>query len=215
MKSVGEAMAIGRTFKESFQKAMRSLEIGLKGFEAGKLADQKLDKSAIRAGVKRPSAERPTFLYKALEIGMTPEQISKQSGIDLWFTSQLGQIHQIRQEIGATTLLECDEESFREAKEAGFSDRQLADAWGCEPSEVRERRSRLASKPPSGWSIPAPRNSKPSSLLLFLVRGRERDEAVGFQEDYDPWGRAQPDRAGHRIRLLLCPCFLRPARSRV
>ena len=143
MKSVGEAMAIVRTFKESFQKAMRSLEIGLNGFEAGKLAEQKLDKSAIRAGVKRPSAERPTFLYKALEIGMTPEQISKQSGIDLWFTTQLGQIHQIRQEIGATTLLECDEESFREAKEAGFSDRQLADAWGCEPSEVRERRESL------------------------------------------------------------------------
>lgn len=143
MKSVGEAMAIGRTFKESFQKAMRSLEIGLKGFEAGKLADQKLDKSAIRAGVKRPSAERPTFLFKALEIGMTPEQISKQSRIDLWFTTQLGQIHQIRQEIGATNLSECDEESFREAKEAGFSDRQLADAWGCEPSEVRERRELL------------------------------------------------------------------------
>ena len=138
MKSVGEAMAIGRTFKESFQKAMRSLEIGLKGFEAGKL-----DKSAIRAGVKRPSAERPTYLYKAFEIGMTPEQISKQSGIDLWFTTQLGQIHRIRQEIGATTLTECDEESFREAKEAGFSDRQLADAWGCEPSEVRERRESL------------------------------------------------------------------------
>ncbi len=143
MKSVGEAMAIGRTFKESFQKAMRSLEIGLKGFEAGKLTNQKLDKSAIRAGVKRPSAERPTYLYKAFEIGMTPEQISKQSGIDLWFTTQLGQIHRIRQEIGATNLTECDEESFREAKEAGFSDRQLADAWGCEPSEVRERRESL------------------------------------------------------------------------
>ena len=143
MKSVGEAMAIGRTFKESFQKAMRSLEIGLMGFEAGKLANQKLDKSAIRAGVKRPSAERPTYLYKAFEIGMTPEQISKQSGIDLWFTNQLGQIHRIRQEIGATNLTECDEESFREAKEAGFSDRQLADAWGSEPSEVRERRESL------------------------------------------------------------------------
>ena len=143
MKSVGEAMAIGRTFKDSFQKAMRSLEIGLKGFEAGKLANQKLDKSAIRAGVKRPSAERPTYLYKAFEIGMTPEQISKQSGIDLWFTTQLGQIHRIRQEIGATNLTECDEESFREAKEAGFSDRQLADAWGSEPSEVRERRESL------------------------------------------------------------------------
>ena len=64
MKSVGEAMAIGRTFKESFQKAMRSLEIGLKGFEAGKLAGQDLDKSAIRAGVKRPSAERRSISTK-------------------------------------------------------------------------------------------------------------------------------------------------------
>ncbi len=143
MKSVGEAMAIGRTFKESFQKAMRSLEIGLKGFEAGKLAEQEIDKSAIRAGVKRPSAERPTYLYKAFEIGMTPKEVSKQSGIDLWFTTQLGQIHQIRKGIDATTLSDCDPESFREAKEAGFSDRQLADVWGCKPSEVRERRESL------------------------------------------------------------------------
>ena len=59
MKSVGEAMAIGRTFKESFQKALRSLETGLRGFESGKLLEQELDKSAIRAGVKRPSADRP------------------------------------------------------------------------------------------------------------------------------------------------------------
>ena len=143
MKSVGEAMAIGRTFKESFQKAMRSLEIGLKGFEAGKLYGEDLDSSAIRAGVKRPSAERPQYLYKAFESGMTPEEVSRQSGIDLWFTTQLGQIHRIGKEIETTSLSECDAESFREAKEAGFSDRQLADLWKCEPSEVRKRREDL------------------------------------------------------------------------
>ena len=105
---------------------------------------------------------------------MTPEQISKQSGIDLWFTTQLGQIHRIRQEIGATTLTECDEESFREAKEAGFSDRQLADAWGCEPSEVLNAASRSASGPPSDWSIPALRRIRSlHSLLLFILRRRE------------------------------------------
>jgi carbamoyl-phosphate synthase large subunit len=143
MKSVGEAMAIGRTFKESFQKAMRSLEIGLNGFEAGKLAGQDLDKSAIRAGVKRPSAERPQFLYKAFEDGMTSEQISRQSGIDPWFIVQLEQIFQIGNAIGALSLDSVDYESMRQAKEAGYSDRQLADFWGCRSGQVREKRQQL------------------------------------------------------------------------
>ena len=143
MKSVGEAMAIGRTFKESFQKAMRSLEIGLKGFEAGKLADQELDKSAIRAGVKRPSAERPQYLYKAFQEGFTAQQISEQSGIDPWFVKQLEQIFLIGKEIAASDLNSVDYESMRQSKEAGFSDRQLADFWSCEPSEVRQKREEL------------------------------------------------------------------------
>ena len=143
MKSVGEAMAIGRTFKESFQKAMRSLEIGLKGFEAGKLADQELDKSAIRAGVKRPSAERPQYLYKAFQEGFTAQQISEQSGIDPWFVKQLEQIFLIGQEIAASDLNSVDYESMRQTKEAGFSDRQLADLWSCDPSEVRQKREEL------------------------------------------------------------------------
>jgi carbamoyl-phosphate synthase large subunit len=143
MKSVGEAMAIGRTFKESFQKAMRSLEIGLKGFEAGKLADLELDKSAIRAGVKRPSAERPQYLYKAFEEGFTSQQISEQSGIDPWFVKQLEQIFLIGKEIASSDLNSVDYESMRQTKEAGFSDRQLADYWSCEPSEVRQKREDL------------------------------------------------------------------------
>jgi carbamoyl-phosphate synthase large subunit len=143
MKSVGEAMAIGRTFKESFQKALRSLEIGLKGFEAGKLNDLGLDKPAVRAGVKRPSAERPTFLYKAFEIGMTAYEISKQSGIDLWFVTQLEQIFQIQNQIDSTDLGRVDSEFIRQVKEAGFSDRQLADSWHCSPEEVRKRRESL------------------------------------------------------------------------
>ena len=143
MKSVGEAMAIGRTFKESFQKALRSLEIGLKGFEAGKLNDLDLDKPAVRAGVKRPSAERPAFLYKAFEIGMTVDEISKQSGIDLWFVTQLDQIFQMQKEINSTELDQVDSEFLRQVKEAGFSDRQLADAWHCNPEKVRGSRENL------------------------------------------------------------------------
>ena len=140
MKSVGEAMAIGRTFKESFQKAMRSLEIGLKGFDAGKLTGEELDSSMVRAGVKRPSAERPQFIFKAFEIGMTPEQICTQSGIDRWFVEQLNQIFLLGKELAALSLKDMDTESFRRAKEYGFSDRQLGDFWSCDPSEVRKAR---------------------------------------------------------------------------
>jgi len=143
MKSVGEAMAIGRTFKESFQKALRSLEIGLKGFESGKLLELDLDESAIRAGVKRPSAERPQYLHSALESGMTAEQISDKSGIDRWFTEQLSEIHSLECLLKRSTLLNVDYELFRSAKEAGFSDRQLADFWNCVPPEVKKKREEL------------------------------------------------------------------------
>jgi len=140
MKSVGEAMAIGRTFKESFQKAMRSLEIGLKGFESGSLAGQNLDDSALRAGLARPSAERPLYVHKAFEAGFSAEKVTEASAIDIWFTEQLRKIHQREQELKATSLAEIDDEILRLAKEDGFSDRQLADFWSTDLSAVRERR---------------------------------------------------------------------------
>lgn len=140
MKSVGEAMAIGRTFKESFQKALRSLEIGLRGFESGKLLEQELDESAIRAGVKRPSADRPQYLHSAFEAGMSAEQVSEKSGIDRWFTEQLSEIYSLECILKDTSLLEVDYELLRSAKESGFSDRQIADFWDCKPSEVKLKR---------------------------------------------------------------------------
>jgi carbamoyl-phosphate synthase large subunit len=140
MKSVGEAMAIGRTFKESFQKALRSLETGLRGFESGKLLGLELDESSIRAGVKRPSADRPQYLHSAFESGMTAEQVSEKSGIDRWFTEQLSEIHSLECTLKNTNLSDVDYELFRSAKESGFSDRQLADFWNCQPSEVKLKR---------------------------------------------------------------------------
>ena len=143
MKSVGEAMAIGRTFKESFQKALRSLEIGLLGFEAGKLKELDLDPSSIRAGVKRPSAERPQFLYSAFKSGMSAQQISENSGIDLWFTEQLAEIFSLENELKDSSLGEVDYELLRAAKEYGFSDRQIANFWNSTPSQVRDKRKSL------------------------------------------------------------------------
>ncbi len=143
MKSVGEAMAIGRTFKESFQKALRSLEIGLEGFESKKLCELELDVSAIRAGVKRPSAERPQYLHCALDAGMTAEQISLKSGIDRWFTEQLSEIYSLECILKETDISKVDYELLRSAKESGFSDRQLANFWDCQPPEVKNKRETL------------------------------------------------------------------------
>jgi carbamoyl-phosphate synthase large subunit len=85
----------------------------------------------------------PQYLYKAFEEGFTAQQISEQSGIDPWFVKQLEQIFLIGQEIAASDLNSVDYESMRQTKEAGFSDRQLADFWSCEPSEVRQKREEL------------------------------------------------------------------------
>ena len=137
MKSVGEAMAIGRTFKESFQKQC-VLEIGLKGFEAGKLAEQDLDKSAT-CWSKRPSAERPQYLYKAFEEGFTAQQISEQSGIDPWFVSQLEESILSEKKFPECPLSPWTMNPFVSLKKL-VSDRQLADYWSCKPSEVRSKR---------------------------------------------------------------------------
>ncbi|MFP6887484.1 MAG: carbamoyl-phosphate synthase large subunit, partial [Opitutales bacterium] len=140
MKSVGEVMSIGRTFRESFQKAMRSLEIGLKGFEAGKLTEVELDRSSLRAGLSRPSAERPLYLHKAFSAGMEVEEVSSHSGIDPWFVEQLRGIHAMEAELRGTSLSSVAVKDLRHAKECGFSDRQLADFWDVSPNIVRERR---------------------------------------------------------------------------
>ncbi len=140
MKSVGEAMAIGRTFKESFQKALRSLEIGLRGFESGSLGDEALDASALRAGLARPSAQRPLFIHKAFEAGFSAEEVSAASAIDPWFTEQLRNVYHRETELRATSLEAVEDDLLRLAKEDGFSDCQLADYWGVGRGDVRRRR---------------------------------------------------------------------------
>ena len=93
--------------------------------------------------MKRPSAEPPQYLYKAFEEGFTAQQISEQSGIDPWFVAQLEGIYLIGKEIAGMSIESVDYESMRQSKEAGFSDRQLADYWKCEPSDVRAKREEL------------------------------------------------------------------------
>ncbi|MCE9554986.1 MAG: carbamoyl-phosphate synthase large subunit [Planctomycetes bacterium] len=149
MKSVGETMAIGRTFQESFQKALRGLEVGSFGFGCdGKdlwgTPEQPAD-DEIRAMLARPNAMRPWFLRYALKGGMTIEEIHKITNIDPWFLDQLAELVEIEEEIRAVgSLGEADGEWLLRVKQAGFSDRQLATLWHTTEMDVRERRKELA-----------------------------------------------------------------------
>jgi len=144
MKSVGEAMAIGRTFKESFQKALRSLEIGAKGFVGPpKFAEKITDMQAIRQGIAIPTCERVFWLRHAFLNGMSDEEIHDLSKIDPWFIDQLRQLVEIELELGESSLAKLDEPLMRTAKEAGFSDSLIADLVHSNRPSVRKRREKL------------------------------------------------------------------------
>ena len=126
MKSVGETMAIGMTFKESFQKALRSLEIGSWGFGGGKLGDDELpSKDVIKGKLVRPNAERVFYLRYAFKAGFSAEEIFELTKIDPWFIRQLEQISELEDELKSQNLDTVGTDSLRLAKEYGFSDRQL------------------------------------------------------------------------------------------
>jgi carbamoyl-phosphate synthase large subunit len=153
MKSVGEAMAIGRTFKESFQKALRSLEIGRFGLGAdGKdamplLPDGTPDTGEIERNLRVPMVSRVFHIRYALQLGYTVERIHELSGIDPWFLHNLKEIVDAEQKIAAMGCGITDAADFRRAKKLGFSDRQLGQLTGETESAIRATRKSLGVTP--------------------------------------------------------------------
>ena len=147
MKSVGETMAIGRTFKEAFQKALRGLEVGSFGFGCdakdlwGTPRQPSLDD--VRARLARPDDQRVWYLRYAMKHGMPIEEIHDLTGIDPWFLDNLYEIVEMEDRLRAAGSLEAvDDALLREAKRWGFSDRQLAHLWGVSEMAVRAERKR-------------------------------------------------------------------------
>jgi carbamoyl-phosphate synthase large subunit len=149
MKSVGEAMSIGRTFKESFQKGMRSLEVGVAGFGSdyrGKLPEME----DIMGLLRTPNSKRVFALRHAFLLGMTIEEMYEITHIDPWFLHQLKDIIIMEEEIKdfglANSLAPENEELYplmKRAKEYGFSDRQLAEMWKQPETAIRQLRKEL------------------------------------------------------------------------
>ncbi len=142
MQSVGEVMSIGRTFPESLQKGLRSLEngrLGLNADPAEKALDQ-LDDEALIAAAAIATPGRIFEVEALLRRGHTVDQVHEATRIDPWFLDQMLSITEERQYLEATVPDGLDRRGWRRAKRLGFSDAQLAHLWGIDQSEVRERR---------------------------------------------------------------------------
>jgi carbamoyl-phosphate synthase large subunit len=129
MKSVGEAMAIGRTFKESIQKCLRSLETGARGFGGGggKFGgDEAYEEETINNKLGTPNAERIYFIRHAFRAGYTVQDIFDLTKIDPWFLHQLREIYEMEEALKTQTLATVSTDDLRRAKQFGFSDVQLA-----------------------------------------------------------------------------------------
>jgi carbamoyl-phosphate synthase large subunit len=137
MKSVGEAMAIGRTFKESLQKALRSLEIGSHGFESGLSEPSSAQTAQIRAQVKMASSHRLYHLADALRLGLTRAEVYDLSKIDPWFIDAVAELVAEEKRVAKEPLSTA---YFREFKPMGFSDRRIADLRGIEEAAVARAR---------------------------------------------------------------------------
>ncbi len=141
MKSVGEAMAIGRTFKEALQKALRSLEIGRSGLGAD--GKDRLDPARLRERLITPNWERIFYVRHAFETGMTVAGISELTKIDPWFLEQIEQLVALSKQLSACEPAGISRALFRESKRAGYSDRQIAYLTGSSEDDVRARRKGL------------------------------------------------------------------------
>ena len=138
MKSVGEVMAIGRTFKEALQKGLRGLEIGAAGFDR-----QDLDDARIREKLLTPDPDRIFYVKRALDLGWDHGEIHRMTGIDAWFLDQIQQIVDLERRVGPGLT----DEMLLEAKRMGFSDVRLARQTGLTEGVVRARRIKAGIRP--------------------------------------------------------------------
>src|SRR5476649_947153 len=142
MKSVGEVMAIGRTFQESFQKALRGLEVGVDGLD-----EKTTSRDEVIREIGEPGPDRIWFLGDAFRLGLTAEEIFEETAIDPWFLAQIEQIISKEKALSGRTIESLTKEEMLYLKQSGFSDRRLAKLLGSDQTDVRKHRHALKVRP--------------------------------------------------------------------
>jgi carbamoyl-phosphate synthase large subunit len=230
MKSVGEAMAIGRTFKEAFQKGLRGLEIDRPGWVLGatpgddRLQDESL--ATALAALRTPTPERVFQIKRALQLGASVEAIAERSRIDPWFLHQMADLVEAEAEwqaggrtvgraggqavgrSGGQAAEEAAEHDGRRAalrkmKRLGFSDRQLADLSGVQESEIRAERHRLGLRP-AYKTVDTCAGEFPSSTPYFYSSYDEENEARASGDRTIVILGSGPNRIGQGVEFDYC-----------
>ncbi len=198
MKSVGEVMAIGRTFKEALQKGVRSLE---------RHAPWAEDVSAARLQemLVRPRPDRIHWLFAALESGMGAEEVTRITRIDPWFTRQMEEIVALGRQLREVTLERVPRGMLREAKRAGFSDDQLAEIWKTTPGEVRTQRQAFSVTPVFKRVDTCAAEFESFTPYLYSTYEDEDEADPGFRPKIAILG-SGPNRIGQGIEFDYCCC---------
>ena len=211
MKSVGEVMAIGRTFKEAFQKGLRGLEVDRSGWVVGATpADDRLtdtSREAVLAAIRTPTPERIFQIKYALQLGIPVGAISERSGIDPWFLYQLQELLQAEEEWGSGEARRVspneDKAQLLKMKRLGFSDRQLADLRGVAETDVRAERRRLGIRP-AYKTVDTCAGEFPSSTPYLYSSYDEENEARPSGQDTVIILGSGPNRIGQGVEFDYC-----------
>ncbi len=147
MKSVGEVMAIGRTFQESMQKALRGLEVGMCGFDPILAPNLDNPKEVLIRELKEPGAQRMWYLAEGFRMGWTLETMYELTGIDPWFLVQIEDLITHEQKVAGMKLAEIDYDYMRLLKRKGFSDKRLAQLLELDELDVQKARHELNVRP--------------------------------------------------------------------
>ena len=147
MKSVGEVMAIGRTFQESFQKALRGLEIGVDGLDPMHEEYDEEHLSLLDSELREPGPHRAWYVADAMRLGQSVEELFASTAIDPWFLAQLKELIDIETEISTKQIDDFDANSMRLLKRKGFSDRRIAKLLNSTEADVRNKRKELSVHP--------------------------------------------------------------------
>ena len=220
MKSVGEVMAIGRTFKEAFQKGLRGLEVDRAGWTVASVpADDRLQDSsreAVLAAIRTPTPERIFQLKYALRLGIPVQDIAERTGIDPWFLYQLSELLEAEAEWQKAASPNqrsrkaasngADEErrgGLLKMKRLGFSDRQLADLIGTSETAIRTERHRLGIRP-AYKTVDTCAGEFPSSTPYLYSSYDEENEARPTDKDTVVILGSGPNRIGQGVEFDYC-----------
>jgi carbamoyl-phosphate synthase large subunit len=208
MKSVGEVMAMGRTFQESFQKALRGLETGAYGLD-----EIEADQDDLERELGEPGAQRIWYVGQAFREGMSFEQVHALTRIDPWFLIQIEDI--VKTEKSLTGRPQGHRRAeLRELKRKGFADRRLAKLLGTDETSVRLHRHAAGVRPVFKRVDTCAAEFATSTAYLYSSYEDECEARPATRRSWC-WAVARTDRPGHRVRLLLRACGDGDARRRL